>query len=110
MALRAEPTPGSITRSLLVISDGSLLTTLVDADVRKRRAHRAGVAGAVVDDDDVAHNEPFVERTSVPSRVRAWASARPTALKAASATWCEFSPFAVTCNVILAFCARDWNA
>jgi len=74
-----------------------------DAQVRECRSNRPRVTGAVVDDDDVTHSDPFVERTSEPSRVRAWASARPTALNAASATWWSFSPVAVTWSVIRAF-------
>ncbi len=40
-------------------------------EVRQGRAHRAGVARSVVDHNDVAHNEPFVERMSEPSRTSA---------------------------------------
>jgi len=73
MALRAEPTPEEspihFQRSWSVAAHDT-----ADAQVRECRSNRPRVTGAVVDDDDVTHSDPFVERTSEPSRVRAWAA------------------------------------
>src|SRR4051794_6312991 len=73
------------------------------------KLHRADVAGAVTADRNrLAHNTPFVEGSSAASPTRlASRSARPTALNAAPATWCESRPSALTCSVIRPACAKD---
>ena len=50
------------------------------------RAHAAQVARAVVAEHDL-HESPFVDRTPASPDAQASRNARPSALKAASATW-----------------------
>ena len=66
-----------------------------DSGVLEALLHAAQVAHLVVDDGDVrAHNAPFVDGTPLTraSSATAAASARATALNAASMMWCAFSP------------------
>ena len=65
----------------------------LQAQALERVVDAAEVAPPVIDDRD--HSDPFVEGTTPAmrgsSRV-AWATARATALKTASAMWCRLSP------------------
>src|SRR5262245_34944997 len=71
---------------------------------RERDLDRTCVAGAVVADRD-SHTTPFVEGMPSLSRLAATRSARPTALNAASATWCSSRPTDSTWIAIRAACA-----
>ena len=61
----------------------------------QRDLDRADVPGAVVADRDL-HSRPFVDGIPDDSSRSAVRSARPTALYAASATWCASRPVAST--------------
>ena len=75
------------------------------AEPVERERDRAHVAGAVLADRDL-HSRPFVDGSPSPSRATATRSARPTALNAASATWCASRPDASTWIDARAACAR----
>ena len=75
------------------------------AQARERERDRADVAGAVLANRDV-HSAPFVDGTPSLSTRTAARSARPTALKAASATWCSSRPVASTWIASRPDCAR----
>src|SRR5579862_3328279 len=75
------------------------------AQPRERQRDRAQVAGAVLADGDV-HSTPFVDGNPALSLRTAARSARPTALNAASATWCESRPVASTWIEARVACAR----
>src|SRR4051794_38724747 len=75
------------------------------AEPAERDLDGAHVPGAVAADRDV-HRRPFVDGTPVPEVATAAASARPTALNAASATWCASCPDASTWMFARAACAR----
>ena len=67
---------------------------LGDSEPGEREPHAAHVAGAVLADRDV-HSTPFVDGSPAPSVRTAARNARPTALNAASATWCASRPDAL---------------
>src|SRR4051794_9063945 len=71
----------------------------------ERELDRTDVAGPVLADRD-PHRTPFVDGRPAPSRATATRSARPTALNAASATWCASRPEASTWIEARAACAR----
>src|SRR5437763_7892310 len=75
------------------------------AEARERDLDRARIPGAVVADRDI-HMTPFVDGMPSPSRFTATRSARPTALNAASATWCSSRPLDSTWIAMRAACAR----
>src|SRR5690348_12612103 len=77
----------------------------VDAVPAERKLDRAHVARAVLADRRV-HIVPLVEGRPSPSARTALRSARPTALNAASATWCSSRPVASTWIAARAACAR----
>src|SRR5439155_5223359 len=75
----------------------------------ERREDGTHVAGPVVADGDL-HNTPFVEGIPDLSAFTAVRSARPTALNAASATWCSSLPVDSTCKARRPACARLCSA
>src|SRR5712691_475512 len=75
------------------------------AEPLERERDGAHVPGSVLADRD-SHSVPFVEGIPADSRRTAARSARPTALNAASATWCSSRPVASTLIAARADCAR----